>query len=72
MKSRDIEKLRRLTHFEGVVAYLRDELDWPIEAGDADEVTFDYDPAELGIDPRHAVKIETILRPCMLQSKPKV
>jgi len=60
MKSKDIEKLRRLTHFEDLVTYLRDELDWPIEAEDADDITFDYEPAELGIDPKHAVKIETI------------
>jgi len=60
MQPKDIAKLRALTNFDQLVAYLRDELDWPIEAEDADDYTFDYDPAELGIDPRHAVKIETI------------
>jgi hypothetical protein len=60
MLEREIKKLRRLADFESLVVYLRDELDWPIEVEDADEVTFDYDPAELGIDPRHAVKIEAI------------
>jgi len=56
----DIAKLRALTDFPALVAYLRDELDWPIEVEDADDITFDYDAAELGIDPQHAVKIEAI------------
>ena len=60
MHPKTIAKLRALTNFDQLVAYLRDELDWPIEAEDADDYTFDYDPAELGIDPKHAVKIETI------------
>jgi len=60
MEPKDIAKLRALTNFDQLVTYLRDELDWPIEAEDADDYTFDYDPAELGIDPQHAVKIETI------------
>jgi len=60
MQPRDIAKLRALTNFDQLVAYLRDELDWPVEAEDADDYTFDYDPTELGIAPQHAVKIETI------------
>jgi len=60
MDPKDITKLRTLTDFPALVAYLRDELDWPIEVEDADDITFDYDPAELGVDPKHAVKIETI------------
>ncbi len=60
MPTTDVAKLRTLTNFDQLVAYLRDELDWPIEAEDADDYTFDYDPAELGIDPKHAVKIESI------------
>jgi len=60
MQPEDIQKLRALTSFYALVDYLRDELDWPIEAEDAEEVTFDYDPEELGIDPVHAVKIDTI------------
>jgi predicted helicase len=56
----EIQQLRRLTTFEALVAYLRDELDWPIETEDADRLTFEYRPAELGIDEKYAVKIETI------------
>lgn len=60
MAPRDYAKLRGLTDFPSLVAYLRDELDWPIEIEDADEVVFDYDPTELLIDPKHAVNIKTI------------
>ena len=65
MNPDDIDRLRSLTSFPDLVAYLRDELDWPIELEDAEDIVFDYHPAELGIDPQHAVKIESIkqLRP---------
>ena len=65
MKPEDIQKLRSLTTFEALVDYLRDELDWPIEAENVDELTFDYRAEELGLDPQHKVKIESIkqLRP---------
>ena len=60
MDPNDIKKLRKLTSFEALVDYLCDELDWPIEAEDAEKVAFEYNPKELGIDPLHAVKIESI------------
>ena len=63
MDKKEIEQLRSLTRFEDLVAYLRDELDWPIDfedARDIDRLTFDYEPEELGLDPKHAVKIDTI------------
>jgi hypothetical protein len=68
MDPKDINKLRALTNFAALVAYLRDELDWPIEVEDAvdlDDFFYAYEPAELGIDQKHAVKIESIrqLRP---------
>ena len=72
MQPKDIAKLRALTSFPALVAYLRDELDWPVEVEDADDITFDYDPAELGIDPRHAAKIERIkqVRPLVDSQSP--
>lgn len=47
--------------------YLKNDLEWPIETEDFEELTYDYDPEELGIDPKNAVKIEEIqqLRPLM-------
>lgn len=51
--------------FPSLVKYLRDELGWPIESEDFEELTFDYEPEELGLDPKIAVKIASIkqLRP---------
>jgi len=61
----DRERLRAIRTFPSLVAYLRDELDWPIESEDFDDLTFDYEPEELGLDPGIAAKIEEIkqLRP---------
>jgi len=57
--------LRSIRTFPSLVKYLRDELDWPIETEDFDDLTFDYRPEELGIDPKTAARIEEIkqLRP---------
>lgn len=61
----DVERLRSIKSFPSLVKYLRDELDWPVESDDFDELTYDYEPAELGIDAKAAVKIKEIkqLRP---------
>ena len=65
MSSEDRERLRAIKTFPSLVKYLRDELEWPIETDDFEELTFDYDPEDLGIDPQTAAKIEAIkqLRP---------
>lgn len=57
--------LRSVDSFESLVQYLREELDWPIQEADFDDLMFDYDPDELGIDPSNSAKIESIrqLRP---------
>ena len=61
----DHDNLREIKTFPSLIKYLRDELDWPIEAEDFEDLTFDYEPEELGIDPKTAAKIEQIkqLRP---------
>ena len=65
MPHSNLERLRGIKTLASLVAYLRDELDWPIEAGDAEDITFEYSPAELGIDAKAAVRIKEIkqLRP---------
>ena len=65
MPNANTERLRGIKTLSSLVVYLRDELDWPIEAGDADDITFDYAPSELGIDEKSAVRIKEIkqLRP---------
>jgi len=61
----DHNPLYSVRTFKQLVAYLRDELGWPIESDDFDELTFDYAPEELGLDAATAVKIKEIkqLRP---------
>jgi hypothetical protein len=61
----DLDQLRSIKTFPSLVKYLRDELDWPIDPDNVDDLTFEYTPEELGFDPKHAVKIREIkqLRP---------
>ena len=55
--------LAKIKRFDQLVAYLRDEMGWPIENGsDFDDLTFEYAPEELGIDPKTAAKIQEIKR----------
>lgn len=56
------ERLAGIQDFEALLEYLRDELDWPIEADSIEDLTFSYDPDELGIDPDNAAKIKSIRR----------
>ncbi|HXG92930.1 MAG TPA: type ISP restriction/modification enzyme [Blastocatellia bacterium] len=60
-----IERLKSIKTFPSLVKYLRDELDWPIESDDFEDLTYDYDAEELGIDAKTAAKIKEIkqLRP---------
>ena len=63
--TRDLGEIQTLPQ---LVAYLRTELGWPIEADsftDLDDFVFDWGADELGIDPANAAKIEYIkqLRP---------
>ena len=56
------ERLAQIRRFDQLVAYLRDELDWPIGSDDFEELTFEYTPEELGIDVQNAAKIQEIKR----------
>jgi predicted helicase len=60
MSEAEIEKLKSVNDFDALVEYLRDDLEWPIEAEDAEDITFDYNPRELGIDKKHVAKIKTV------------
>lgn len=55
-------RLSEIQDFDQLVDYLRDEMDWPINAKDFEESTFDYKLEELGIDVRNAAKIQEIKR----------
>ena len=56
------ERLARIRRFDQLVTYLRDELGWPIDSGDFEELIFEYTPEELGIDEKSAAKIQEIKR----------
>lgn len=61
----DSNPLHSIKTFSQLVKYLRDELDWPIESENFEDLTFDYAAEELGLDAATAVKIKEIkqLRP---------
>src|SRR4051794_6376247 len=54
--------LQGVNTFPELISYLRDELDWPVERADFEDLTFDYSAEELGINPKNAAKIEEIKR----------
>jgi hypothetical protein len=62
MATRHRAELRKIRTFPSLVSYLRDEMGWPIDSADFEELTFDYTPEELGIDPASAAKIQEIKR----------
>ena len=55
-------KLTSIRRFDQLVAFLRDEMGWPITGNDFEELTFEYSPEELGIDAANAAKIQEIKR----------
>lgn len=59
------ERLRNIKRFDQLVAYLRDELGWPVDGEDFEDLTFDWEADELGLDMKTAAKIQQIkqLRP---------
>src|SRR5207249_2553561 len=70
MSDSDRKRLREIHTFPALVNYLRKDLGWPVEQDsfsdlDLDDLTFDWDPEELGIDTKQAAKIEYVkqLRP---------
>ena len=54
--------LASIRRFDQLIAFLRDDMDWPIVSGDFEELTFEYSAEELGIDAANAAKIQEIKR----------
>ena len=53
-------RLATIKRFDQLIAYLRDEMGWPIDNGkDFEELTFEYTAEELGIDAKNAGKRPT-------------
>jgi hypothetical protein len=69
MPNPDLDRLREIKTFPSLVAYLKDDLGWPIESEDFDELTYDYEAEELGIDVKNAAKIDYIKQLKPLHSK---
>lgn len=58
-------ELSRIKRFDQLIAYLRDEMDWPIGRDSFEDVAdlfYDFTADELGIDPKTAAKIQEIKR----------
>ncbi len=60
-----IEHIKKIKNFPSLVKFLQEELDWRLNADDIEDLPFDYEPEELGINSELAVKIKEIkqLRP---------
>ena len=54
--------LPSIRRFDQLIAFLRDDMDWPIVSEDFEELTFEYSAEELGIDAANAAKIQEIKR----------
>ncbi len=54
--------LASIRRFDQLIAFLRDDMDWPIVSDDFEELTFEYSAEELGIDAANAAKIQEIKR----------
>ncbi len=65
MRSRDLDRIKSIADFPSLVEYLREDLGWELEAEDVEDLVFEYEPEELGLDEVHKVKINEIkqLRP---------
>src|SRR2546421_6571214 len=63
--TQNLERLRTIKSFSTLIAYLRDDLGWPIDSDDVEELSFEYEAEELGLDKQTAVKVKEIkqLRP---------
>ena len=65
MPNPDTDRLKNIKTLRQLLTYLRDELDWPIQSEEPEEIVFDYTPEDLGLNAKAAVKIKEIkqLRP---------
>lgn len=59
------DQLRTINNFDDLIHYLEEQLDWPLQEYGFDELTFEYQPAELGLKDEDAAKVRAIhqLRP---------
>ncbi len=72
MRNRDLDRIKSIADFPSLVEYLREDLGWELEAEDVEDLVFEYEPEELGLDETHKVKINEIkqLRPFVTSDQP--
>ena len=65
MPAPNLRQVRQVRTFKDLIRYLEEELHWPLEGYEMEDLTFDYDPADLGLKDEDAAKVKTIrqLRP---------
>lgn len=56
----DYKAIQNIRTFKDLIRYLRKDLEWPVDEDQADDLVFDYEPEELGLDEKHKVKIKHI------------
>lgn len=63
--SQAADHLRTILNFNDLIHYLEEKLDWPLRQYGFDELTFEYQPEELGLKEEDAAKVRAIhqLRP---------
>ena len=62
MSSPNLRQVRNFTH---LIRYLEEELGWPLDGYEMEDLTFDYEPSDLGLKEEEAAKVKSIrqLRP---------
>ena len=55
-------RLANIKRFDQLIVYLRNEMSWPINEDNFEDITFEYTPEELDIDMTNAAKIQEIRR----------
>lgn len=56
----ELQRLQEIKTLPSLLKYLKDDLNWPIGSEEVEDVTFNYDPAELGFDTLSTAKIEEV------------
>lgn len=57
-----VAKLRSIHTFSQLKTFLSEQMDWPVGDLEIEDLTFDYEPSEIGLKPKHAAKIKVIKR----------
>lgn len=57
-----VVKLRGIHTFSQLKSFLSEHMDWPVGDLEIEDLTFDYEPSEIGLKPKHAAKIKVIKR----------